>query len=147
LERIFAEAGRSVHDYMDLRRLDPQWRCFFDAGTRIDLMQDVATLAREMDRFAPGTGDGYKKFISISEHLHGVSEKFFFWKPVEDLFDTINIRENMNPGTLRDVLSLRMHASVASTIRGKVKDARLAQMLDHFVQYVGSSPYGAPAVL
>ncbi len=97
LERIFAEAGRSVHDYMDLRRLDPQWRCFFDDNTRIDLMQDVATMATEMDRFAPGTGEGYKKFISISEHLHGVSEKFFFWKPVEDLFDTINIRENMNP--------------------------------------------------
>jgi phytoene dehydrogenase-like protein len=37
LERIFAEAGRSVHDYMDLRRLDPQWRCFFDDGTQIDL--------------------------------------------------------------------------------------------------------------
>jgi len=66
---------------------------------------------------------------------------------VEDLFDTINVRANLNPGTLRDVLALRMHASVASTIRGKVKDARLAQMLDHFVQYVGSSPYGAPAVL
>jgi phytoene desaturase len=66
---------------------------------------------------------------------------------VQDLFDTIDLRANMNPGTLRDVLSLRMHATVASTIRGKVKDARLAQMLDHFVQYVGSSPYGAPAVL
>ncbi|MGU3539222.1 phytoene desaturase family protein [Methylobacterium sp. A54F] len=149
LERIFAEAGRNVHDYLDLRRLDPQWRCFFDDGTRIDLMQEVATMAAEMDRFAPGAGagEGYKRFIAVSEHLHGVSERFFFWKPVEDLFDTINIRANMNPGTLRDVLSLRMHASVASTIRGKVKDARLAQMLDHFVQYVGSSPYGAPAVL
>ncbi|MEA1833568.1 phytoene desaturase family protein [Methylobacterium durans] len=149
LERIFAEAGRNVHDYLDLRRLDPQWRCFFDDGTRIDLMQDVERMAADMDRFVPGAGagEGYKRFIGISEHLHDVSNRFFFWKPVEDLFDTINIRANLNPGTLRDVLSLRMHASVASTIRGKVKDARLAQMLDHFVQYVGSSPYGAPAVL
>jgi diapolycopene oxygenase len=112
-------------------------------------MQDVERMAGDMERFVPGAGagEGYKRFIQVSVHLHGVSEKFFFWKPVEDLFDTINIRANMNPGTLRDVLSLRMHASVASTIRGKVKDARLAQMLDHFVQYVGSSPYGAPAVL
>ncbi len=47
---------------------------------------------------------------------------------------------NMNPARVKDVLSLRMHASVASSIRGKVKDARLAQMLDHFVQYVGSRP-------
>ncbi|WP_336488856.1 phytoene desaturase family protein [Methylobacterium nigriterrae] len=149
LERIFAEAGRNLHDYLDLRRLDPQWRCFFDDGTRIDLMQDVERMAADMDRFVPGAGagEGYRRFIGISEHLHDVSNRFFFWKPVEDLFDTINLRANMNPGTLRDVLSLRMHASVASTIRGKVKDARLAQMLDHFVQYVGSSPYGAPAVL
>jgi diapolycopene oxygenase len=28
-----------------------------------------------------------------------------------------------------------------------VADPRVAQMLDHFVQYVGSSPYGSPAVL
>ena len=149
LERIFQEAGRNIHDYLDLRRLDPQWRCFFDDGTRIDLMADVPRMAADMDRFAPGTGagEGYKKFIEISEHLHGVSNRFFFWKAVEDLFDTIDIRANMNPGTLRDVLSLRMGSSVAGTIRSKVKDARLAQMLDHFVQYVGSSPYGAPAVL
>ncbi|MCJ2082546.1 phytoene desaturase family protein [Methylobacterium sp. J-090] len=149
LERIFQEAGRDIRDYLDLRRLDPQWRCFFDDDTRIDLMADVPTMAASMDRFAPGTGagEGYTKFIEISEHLHGVSNRFFFWKAVEDLFDTIDIRANMNPGTLRDVLSLRMGSSVAGTIRSKVKDARLAQMLDHFVQYVGSSPYGAPAVL
>lgn len=149
LERIFQEAGRDIRDYLDLRRLDPQWRCFFDDDTRIDLMADVPGMAADMERFAPGTGagEGYRKFLEISEHLHGVSDRFFFWKPVEDLFDTINIRANMNPGTLRDVLSLRMGSSVAGTIRSKVKDARLAQMLDHFVQYVGSSPYGAPAVL
>ncbi|HEY8383327.1 MAG TPA: phytoene desaturase family protein [Microvirga sp.] len=149
LERIFAEAGRSVHDYMDLRRLDPQWRCFFDDGTQIDLEENIDRMASEMDRFAPGSGagEGYKRFQGISAHLHDVSNRFFFWKPVEDLFDTINIRANLNPSTLKDVLSLRMGSSVAGTIRSKVKDERLAQMLDHFVQYVGSSPYGAPAVL
>src|SRR5215213_7908600 len=149
LERIFAEAGRDLLDYLDLRRLDPQWRCFFDDGTQIDLFENIDRMASEMDRFAPSTrsGEGYKRFQRISAHLHEVSNRFFFWKPVEDLFDTINLRANLNPSTLRDVLSLRMGASVAGTIRSRVKDARLAQMLDHFVQYVGSSPYGAPAVL
>jgi diapolycopene oxygenase len=149
LKRIFAEAGRDLHAYLDLRRLDPQWRCFFDDGSSIDLVENIQAMAADMDRFAPGKGvdDGYRRFQAVSEHLHGVSEKFFFWKPVEDLFDTINVRTNLNPSTLRDVLSLRMGMSVAGTIRAKVKDDRLAQMLDHFVQYVGSSPYGAPAVL
>ncbi|SCY25616.1 phytoene desaturase family protein [Microvirga guangxiensis] len=149
LERIFAEAGRNLSDYLDLVRLDPQWRCFFDDGTRIDLQENVDAMADDMDRFAPGkgAGDGYRRFQDISAHLHDISNRFFFWKPVEDLFDTINIRANMNPATLRDVLSLRMGSSVAGTIRSKVKDERLAQMLDHFTQYVGSSPYGSPAVL
>jgi diapolycopene oxygenase len=149
LDRIFSEAGRDLNTYLDLRRLDPQWRCFFDDGARIDLVENVDQMAAAMDRFAPGTGAGvgYRTFQRLSAHLHGVSDRFFFWKPVEDLFDTINVRANFNPATLRDVLSLRMGASVAGTIRARVKDARLAQMLDHFIQYVGSSPYGAPAVL
>jgi phytoene dehydrogenase-like protein len=147
LTRIFAEAGVKIEDRLDLVRLDPQWRCFFDDGTRIDLGEDVGAMAGEMDRFAPGTkaGDGYRRFQGLAEHLHGVSERFFFWKPVEDMLDTFDLKANLNPNTLRDVLSLRMGSSVAGTIRAKVKDKRLAQMLDHFVQYVGSSPYGSPA--
>ena len=149
LERIFAEAGRDLSDYVDLRRLDPQWRCFFDDGSRIDLGEDVGAMAREMDAFAPGrnVGAGYRRFQKQAERLHDVSERFFFWKSVEDLFDTMDMRANLNPATLRDVLSLRMGSSVAGVIRSHVKDARLAQMLDHFTQYVGSSPYGSPAVL
>jgi len=149
LERIFAEAGRKLADHLELVRLDPQWRCFFDDGSRIDLLEDVGAMASTMDAFAPGTsaGRGYRAFQDLAANLHGISERFFFWKSVEDLFDTMNFKENLNPATLRDVLALRMGQSVAGTIRGKVKDERLAQMLDHFTQYVGSSPYGAPAVL
>lgn len=149
LYRIFGEANRDITKYLDLRRLDPQWRCFFDDGSRVDLVENVDQMAADMDRFAPGlgAGDGYKKFQRMSEHLHGVSERFFFWKAVEDLFDTINVRQNLNPGTLRDVMSLRMGATVAGTIRSHVQDERLSQMLDHFTQYVGSNPYGSPAVL
>ena len=83
----------------------------------------------------------------MSRTLHDVSERFFFWKPVEDLFDTLDFRANLNPDTLRDVMALRMGRTVAKVIRGHVPDARLAQMLDHYCQYVGSSPYLAPAVL
>ncbi len=53
----------------------------------------------------------------------------------------------MDLATLKDVMSLRMGTSVASQIRKRVPDARVSQMLDHFVQYVGSSPYASPAVL
>ncbi len=59
----------------------------------------------------------------------------------------MDFKKNFDLATLKDVLSLRMGTTVAGQIRKRVKDGRVAQMLDHFVQYVGSSPYGSPAVL
>jgi phytoene desaturase len=147
LERIFAEAGLRMADRLDLRRLDPQWRCFFDDGSILDLCQDVSEMSARLRAYAPGTETGYADFIGMSAKLHEVSEKFFFWRSVEDITDTLDLKKNMDLDTLRDVLSLRMGTTVAGQIRKRVKDPRVAQMLDHFVQYVGSSPYASPAVL
>src|SRR4051794_39745372 len=146
LERIFLEAGRDMTEYLQLRRLDPQWRCFFDDGSVLDLREDVDTMADTLDAFSPGDAAGFRDFMTMSAKLHEVSEKFFFWKSVEGIGDTLSLK-GMNLATLRDVLSLRMGTSVASQIRKRVRDGRVAQMLDHFVQYVGSSPYASPAVL
>ncbi len=149
LARIVGEAGRNLEDELDLARLDPQWRCFFEDGSTLDLKEDVAAMSRDLETFAPGngTGEGYAAFLRVSQRLHEVSDRFFFWKPVESLRDTIDIKRNLSAATLADVLSLRMGATVAATVRRQLHDARVAQMLDHFIQYVGSSPYGAPAVL
>ena len=149
LRRILEEAGCDLDRELEMVRLEPQWRCFFDDGTVLDLSEEVGKMAAELDRLAPGrgAGEGYRRFQALSERLHGISERFFFWKSVEDLGDTLNFRNSLNAGTLSDVLALRMGSTVAGTIRGHVPDARAAQMLDHFTQYVGSSPYGSPAVL
>lgn len=149
LRRIFEEAGRRLEDRLDLVRLDPQWRCFFDDGSVLDLVESADAMARSLDTFAPGSGsgDGYRRFLAQSERLHEISERFFFWKPVEDLRDTMTMKGSFDVKVLSDVLALRMGSTVAGTIRGHVPEKRVAQMLDHFVQYVGSSPYGAPAVL
>ena len=151
LSRIFSEAGERMEDSLDLRRIDPQWRCFFDDGAVLDLDEDVASMALRLRGFS-GAGEGnteqgYRDFLAMSGKLHEVSAKFFFWKSVEDLGDTMDMKKNMDLDTLRDVLSLRMGSTVARQIRKRIGDERVSQMLDHFVQYVGSSPYLAPAVL
>jgi phytoene desaturase len=149
LARIFGEADRRLEDELDLIRLDPQWRCFFEDGSTLDLREDLGAMRQELETFAPGDGiaDGYAGFLQVSQRLHEVSERFFFWKSVDSLRDTIDLKRNLSAATLSDVLSLRMGATVAGTVRRRVHDTRVAQMLDHFIQYVGSSPYGAPAVL
>ncbi len=59
----------------------------------------------------------------------------------------INLKTTFEPSLLRDLLALHPGRSVAGTVRSHVPDARVAQMLDHFTQYVGSAPDASPAVL
>ncbi|ANM31605.1 phytoene desaturase [Acidobacteria bacterium Mor1] len=148
LERIFGESGRDLHRELDLIRLDPQWRCFFEDGSVLDLHEHIEKMTGELQHYAgEQVAAGYKRFIELSERLHGISEKFFFWKSVEDFTDTMNFRGSLSLSTLSDVAALRMGRTVAGTIRSRIGDDRVAQMLDHFTQYVGSSPYNSPAVL
>lgn len=149
LKRIFEEAGKKVDDYLDLVLLDPQWRCFFQDGSVLDLVADVEKMKAQLRSFSknPNTADGYERFIKISRRLHDVSNKFFFWRSVEGITDTFETSGAFNLQVLSDVLSLRMGRTVASLVRQQVPDEKAAQMIDHFTQYVGSSPEASPAVL
>ncbi len=172
LKRIFAEAGRDLDEAMTLVRLDPQWRCFFDkavGGGVLDLRQDPAAMGQEFRRFATaehGNGNepedgnplhkavdadrlttGYTDFIDYAKQLHRISNDFFFWKSIGGLRDMFDAKSTFSLGTLKDVLAMRMGRSVHGTIRHYVDEPRVAQMLDHFTQYVGSSPHASPAIL
>jgi diapolycopene oxygenase len=147
LKRIFSEAGRSIEDYLDLVCLDPQWRCFYDDGSVLDLQADVEKMAGVLEAFSPGSAEGYRSFLRFSKRMNDISDQFFFWKSVGGMKDIFDFRNSLKPKTLGDVLSMRMGKSVASTVRKHVPDERVAQMLDHFTQYVGSSPEASPAVL
>ncbi|GBR54276.1 phytoene dehydrogenase [Neokomagataea thailandica NBRC 106555] len=147
LERIFAEAGVKMQDRLDLRRLDPQWRCFFEDGAALDLQENPETMAQSLESLCAGDGAGYRDLMQASEQLHEISEKFFFWKSVGGLADTMDLSQTLTPATLKDVWRLRLASTFAREIRKRIRNPQAAQMLDHLTQYVGSNPFQAPAVL
>jgi len=149
LKRIYAEAGRELEDHLDLVPLDPQWRSFFDDGSTLDLYADVDRMRTALDAYAPGTGSGagYARFMELSERLHRISEDYFFWRNVGGLKDMFDPRRGLSLSIVKEVMGMRPGRSVAGTVRSFVSDERAAQMLDHFTQYVGSSPDASPAVL
>jgi diapolycopene oxygenase len=149
LARIFREAGRDLNQELDLVRIDPQWRSFFTDGSTLDLLADVGHMSRELERFAPDRriAAGYQQFLRLSRTLHEISNRYFFWRSVGSLGDVFGWTGAFRPMLLIDLLRMRPGQSVTSTVRNHVPDARVAQMLDHFVQYVGSAPDNSPTVL
>ena len=149
LKRIYAEAGRDLKNHLDLVPLDPQWRSFFDDGTSLDLFADVDRMRATLDAYAPdtGSGQGYARFMDLSERLHRLSNNYFFWRSVGGMKDMFDPRRGLSLSIMKEVMGMRLGRSVAGTVRSFVSDERAAQMLDHFTQYVGSAPDASPAVL
>jgi diapolycopene oxygenase len=147
LRKIFAESGRTLEDYIPMVRLDPQWRCFFEDGTRIDLRDNAEEMAAALEAIWPKMGAGYLKFLEQSEQLHGISDRFFFWRSIGSMRDTMDVKGAFDLKVLKDVMRMRLGSTVAGVIRENIPDPNVAQMLDHFVQYVGSSPDASPAIL
>ncbi len=149
LGRIFAEAGRDLRRELDLVPLDPQWRCFYEDGSTLDLLADPGRMEAALNAFAPksGAAEGYRRFLRVSERLHDISERFFFWRSVGSIADTFDAGTTFKASVLGDLLALRFGRTMAGTVRSHVPEPRVAQMLDHFTQYVGSAPDASPAVL
>jgi phytoene desaturase len=149
LRRIYSEAGLKLEEHMDLVELDPQWRCFFSDKTQLDLVKGTESMGKGLNEFTgnPGAAAEYEKFLEWSRDLHGISDRFFFWKPVGGIMDVFRSNSVLDRGLLTDLLKMRMGQTVAASIRSHISDARAAQMIDHFTQYVGSSPDASPAIL
>ena len=147
LRRIFAEAGRDLGAYLQLLPLEPQWRCFFKGGSTIDLHGDPTRMREQLCDCSPETAASYERLGHISEELHTISKRFFFWRSIGSVRDTFQAGSLRNLSLLRDISRMKPHQTIRGAIRGSVKDERIAQMLEHMTQYVGSSPEKAPAIL
>ena len=113
LRKVFAEAGRKVEDYIPMVRLDPQWRCFFENGSRIDLKDNAAEMAASLEAIWPRMGAGYLKFLEQSEQLHSISDRFFFWRSVGSMRDTMDVKGRVRPEGVA-----RRHADASGQDRG-----------------------------
>jgi phytoene desaturase len=149
LERIFSEAGKTLTYELQLVRLDPQWRCFYEDGGVLDLTADLPAMRDAIRDFtrSNAASDGYERFLEWSRDLNRISERFFFWRSVGSMGDALSAFDWLKPSVWRDVWTLRLGKSVGECVRADIPDARVAQMIDHFTQYVGSAPDQSPAVL
>ena len=149
LRGIIRRSGRRVEDSIDLLVLDPQWRCFYEDGAVINLWKDEKKLAADLDRMFPETrpGAGYLRFVEFARKMYRLSDRVFFYRDVGSVGDVMKAVPPTDFGLIRDVMQMRMHSTVGGTAHSWISDNHVRQLCEHFLQYVGSSPFLAPAIL
>ncbi len=146
LRRLFEDLDRNMEDYLELVDLDPQWRTFFADGSKLDLYSSIQKMTDELLEFAPDEISNYLAFLSYSQRMNNISDKWFYWKSYGGLKEMMTA----NPMNIQSAaLAMQMDplTTMHQAVRKHFKDERLAQLFEHFVQYVGSSPFVSPAIL
>jgi diapolycopene oxygenase len=138
---LFEGDGKRLEDYIDLQRVDPQWRNFFEDGMRFDLFEDQAAMRAELKRLRPGAYAEFDRFIQYARVQYGAVERGYLREGLDTFGDLIRFYG------LRGGFELDWRASMGGRIEALVKNPYLRAMFEYFIKYVGSSAFDAPGFM
>ena len=71
-------------------RLDPQWRCFFEDSTQLDLVENAQAMSDTVCRYTHDSTAGRRLHGASSrtpKRSTAISERYYFWKPIGGIRD------------------------------------------------------------
>ena len=140
-EDLFETAGEDINDYVEMKKLDPQWRCFFEDDSVIDLKENIEDMEQNTALSKSDISD-LKEFMDYSRELYETTRPGYFEKGVDNLKEVIKFYG------IKDLLfGFDYFSTMHQGVTKHIKNPYLVNIMDYFVKYVGSSAYDAPAVL
>ncbi len=141
-ENLFKYCGKRMEDYLTLIEPDVHWRCFFEDGDRIDLLKDINNMEKANPSIDKNDIDQLRDFLKYSEKLFQNVQKGYFEKGVDNFIETLK-----EYGVRKSLTGFDVFSTVHQGVKRYIKKKHLAQVIEFFIKYVGSSAYDAPAVL
>jgi diapolycopene oxygenase len=138
---IFEGDGKRLEDYIDLQRVDPQWRNFFEDGVVVDLWEDPERMHTELERFGPKVFGEYKDFLSYSRRQYDILERGYLRHGLDTLVQFFRF---YGWNEARDLDYLH---SMSDSIYKRLSNRYLRDIFEYFIKYVGSSALDAPAFM
>lgn len=141
-EALFQQSGKRMSEYVQIQRLNHQWRSFFPDGNILDLYEDL----QEMEELNPSltTKDikQYKELLQYSKKLYDITEQGYFNQGLDNLKEVLK-----HHGIFQSLRKFDLSSTMFEAIDERISNPQFRDMLSYIVKYVGSSAYDAPAVL
>jgi phytoene desaturase len=138
LEELWHFAGRSFHDDVTLKQLDPFYVIRFDDGDTFTCRADVAAMRQEVARISPDDVEGYARFMTESEEIY----KIGFEKLGHVPFSTFGKMLEIVPYLFK----LKSWNSVHSHVAKHIKHPKLRMALSFHPLFVGGNPFKTTSV-
>lgn len=139
LEEIFAAAGTSLRDEVEMIRLDPQYRIQFGAGGKLDCSPNAAAMEEQIAALSPADAPGFRRFLDENRTKLKLMEPclenpFLGWQ------DVLQMR------LLKMLPMLRPHQSLDNYLKRFFNDDRVRLAFCFQSKYLGMSPFRCPSL-
>jgi phytoene desaturase len=138
-EAEFRALGTSMHEQLDLQRVDPTYHLVFDDGSQLALTSDMQSMQEQLEIFQPGSFQGFLRYLQEGErHYRLVLDKLVNcdFRKASDLFSLQN---------LSLVFRLKPLINHYRNMSAYFDEPRLKSAFTFQDIYTGSSPFEAPA--
>jgi len=132
-------AGASMHERLDLQRVDPTYHLVFDDGSQLALTSDMKSLQEQLESIQPGSFQGLLRYLQEGDrHYQLVLDKLVNsdFRKASDFFSIQN---------LALIFRLKPLINHYRNMSAYFDDPRLKSAFTFQDIYMGLSPFEAPA--
>jgi phytoene desaturase len=138
-EAEFKALGASMHELLDLQRVDPTYRLVFDDGSQLALTSDLKCMQEQLEMFERGSFQGFLRYLQEGERHYELTLENLVNRNFCKASDLFRIQ---NLALLVRLQPLSRHYRHMSAY---FDDPRLKAAFTFQDIYMGLSPFDAPA--
>jgi phytoene desaturase len=138
-EDEFAALGASLHDMLDLRRVDPTYPLVFDDGSQLALTSDMRAMHDQLEAMEPDSFQGFLRYMDEGHRHYHQAMQYLVKRDFRRAGDFFNLRN------LPLLVSLKPLSRHYSHMAAYFDTPRLKSAFTFQDVYMGLSPFEAPA--
>jgi phytoene desaturase len=141
-EHYFGLLGEKTSDHLDLVRLDPAYKVFFDYRDSVTIHTEAVQDTALFESIERGSGNKLKQYVAQAEKTYNTSLKHFLYNPFN------HVSNFCDPGLLKQLplLATQLLRPLHGYVNKFFKTLPLQQILEYQMVFLGASPFKAPAL-
>ena len=138
-EDEFAALGASLHEMLDLQRVDPTYRLVFDNGSQLALSSDLKAMHDQLEAIEPDSFQGYMRYMDEGHRHYRQAMQYLVNRDFRTAGEFFNLRN------LPLLFNLKPFSRHYSHMAAYFHEPRLKSAFTFQDVYMGLSPFEAPA--
>lgn len=139
-EKFYADFGKKVSDFYELKRLSPSYRVYFKDKSYQDIPSDYNDLKALFETWENGSGERLDKFLNEAAFKYQVGMDDLVHKP------SLRWSEFLSWKVISGSLKLDITKSFSKHIRKYFSHPKILELLEFPVLFLGATPENTPAL-